>query len=282
MTMKILQLADQVRYRTMTTAELRATFLIEDLFQAGRIDLVYIDLDRAVVGSAVPLAKELTLGTYPALRAEYFTERRELGVFNIGCAGRVTVDGKTFELGRRDALYIGRGSKEIVFASNDAQSPAEFYLLSYPAHAAHPAAAVSSAEQEPTRLGAPETANQRAIYKLIYAQVGAQGAKSCQLVMGFTQLAAGSVWNTMPAHTHMRRSEIYLYFDLPENERVLHLMGPAHETRHLMVANKQVAISPLWSIHAGAGTASYAFCWGMGGENQAYDDMDRVETRDLR
>ena len=276
--MKILQLADQVRSKAMSTAELRATFLIEHLFQPGRIDLVYVDLDRAVVARAVPLAERLLLGTYPALRADYFTERRELGVFNIGGAGTVTVDGKRYELGRRDALYIGRGSKEIPFASDDAHSPAEFYLLSYPAHATHPVALVRSVALEPTRLGAPETANQRAIYKLIHAQ----GPKSCQLVMGFTQLAPGSIWNTMPAHTHMRRSEIYLYFDLPENERVLHLMGPAHETRHLIVANKQVALSPLWSIHAGAGTASYAFCWGMGGENQTYDDMDKIETRDLR
>ena len=226
----------------------------------------------------MPLAERLLLGTYPALRADYFTERRELGIFNIGGAGSVTVDGKRYELGRRDALYIGRGSKEIAFASDDAHSPAEFYLLSYPAHATHPVALVRSVAQEPTRLGAPETANQRAIYKLIHAQ----GPKSCQLVMGFTQLAPGSIWNTMPAHTHLRRSEIYLYFDLPENERVLHLMGPADETRHLIVANKQVALSPLWSIHAGAGTASYAFCWGMGGENQTYDDMDKIETRDLR
>lgn len=276
--MKIMQLADEVRYKAMTTDDLRATFLIEDLFQPGCIDLVYVDLDRAVVGSAVPLAEKLVLGTYPALRADYFAERRELGIFNIGGAGSVTVDGKRYELGRRDALYIGRGSKEIAFASDDAHSPAEFYLLSYPAHATHPVALVRSVAQEPTRLGAPETANQRAIYKLIHAQ----GPKSCQLVMGFTQLAPGSIWNTMPAHTHLRRSEIYLYFDLPENERVLHLMGPADETRHLIVANKQVALSPLWSIHAGAGTASYAFCWGMGGENQTYDDMDKIETRDLR
>ena len=276
--MKILQLADQQRYRTMTTTELRATFLIEDLFQRGRIDFVYVDLDRAVVGSAVPLSEDLMLGTYPALRSEYFAERRELGVFNIGSAGTVTVDGRRYELGRRDALYIGRGSKEIVFASDDAHAPAEFYLLSYPAHASHPVTPVRAAGLEPTRLGTPENANQRAIHKLIYAE----GPKSCQLVMGFTQLAPGSVWNTMPPHTHMRRSEIYLYFDLPESERVLHLMGPADETRHLVVANKQVAISPLWSIHAGAGTASYSFCWGMGGENQAYDDMDKIEIRDLR
>ena len=276
--MKIMQLADEVRYKAMTTDDLRATFLIEDLFQPGCIDLVYVDLDRAVVGSAVPLAEKLVLGTYPALRADYFAERRELGIFNIGGAGSVTVDGEHYELGRRDALYIGRGSKEIAFASDAAHAPAEFYLLSYHAHATHPVALVRYVSQEPTRLGAPETANQRAIYKLIHAQ----GPKSCQLVMGFTQLAPGSIWNTMPAHTHMRRSEIYMYFDLPENERVLHLMGPAHETRHLIVANKQVAVSPLWSIHSGAGTASYAFCWGMGGENQAYDDMDKIETRDLR
>jgi 4-deoxy-L-threo-5-hexosulose-uronate ketol-isomerase len=211
------------------------------------------------------------------LRADYFTERRELGVLNIGGAGSVVVDGERFELGRLDAVYVGRGGMEVSFESVNPSSPAEFYLLSYPAHAVHPTRLVRAAEQESTKLGSCETANQREIKKLIHRD----GVRSCQLVMGFTQLAAGSVWNTMPAHTHMRRSEIYLYFDLPEDHRIFHLMGPAKETRHLVVANKQVVISPGWSIHSGVGTASYSFCWGMGGENQDYSDMDKLATSDL-
>lgn len=275
--MKILQMADAVRYRTMTTEELRSTFLLEELFQKGRLDLVYVDLDRAVIGSAVPLSEPLMLPTDDSLKAVYFTERRELGVLNIGAAGVVSVNGAQHDLGPLDALYIGRGNEHVSFASADPESPAEFYLLSYPAHAAHPTSLIRSAEQERVSLGATEAANRREITKLIYLA----GVRSCQLVMGFTQLAPGNVWNTMPAHTHMRRSEVYLYFDLPTQERVVHLMGPAHETRHLMIANKQVVISPGWSIHAGVGTSSYTFCWGMGGENQVYDDMDKLATADL-
>jgi len=176
-----------------------------------------------------------------------------------------------------DALYIGRGNEFINFESADPATPAEFYLLSYPAHAVHPTQLIVAADLESTTIGSPETANRRTISRVIHLQ----GARSCQLVMGFTQLAQGSVWNTMPPHTHMRRSEIYLYFNLPTNERVVHLMGPANETRHLLVANKQVIISPGWSIHAGVGTASYTFCWGMGGENQAYDDMDKLTIAEL-
>lgn len=275
--MKILQMADAVRYRGMTTEELRATFLLEELFQPGRIDLIYVDLDRTVIGSAVPQGGTLVLPTDDALKAEYFTERRELGVFNIGGAGAVTVDETRYELAPLDALYVGRGNEQVSFESVDAEAPAEFYLLSYPAHAVYPTQLIRSAELERTRLGDPSTANEREIVKLIHLE----GARSCQLVMGFTQLAQGNVWNTMPAHTHMRRSEVYLYFNLPEDERVVHLMGPAQETRHLMVANKQVVVSPGWSIHAGVGTASYTFCWGMGGENQVYTDMDKLATMDL-
>lgn len=276
--MRVLQLADAVRYRTMTTDELRDTFLVCDLFRAREVDLVYVDLDRTVIGSAVPRETALSLPCPDLLRADYFTERRELGVLNVGAPGAVLVDGVRFELATRDALYIGRGSREVEFASADPQRPAEFHLLSYPAHAVYPTTLIRSAEQAVVTLGAAESANHREITKLIYLA----GTRSCQLVMGFTRLAPGSVWNTMPAHTHMRRSEVYLYFDLPEQERVLHLMGPADETRHLVVANKQVVISPGWSIHAGAGTTNYSFCWGMGGENQVYDDMDRLAISDLR
>lgn len=275
--MRILQLADQIRYACMSTAELRASYLVEDLFSPGRVQLVYVDLDRTVIGSAVPLAEELRLPCPGELRANAFTERRELGVLNIGGEGAIRVGADAFEMGSRDALYIGRGSGDILFSSKSAETPAEFYLLSYPAHAAHPVALIRGGEAVALTIGAAATANHRSIRKLIHLE----GARSCQLVMGYTTLHSGSVWNTMPPHTHMRRSEIYLYFDLPEDQRVLHLMGPADETRHLFVANKQVAISPLWSIHAGVGTASYSFCWGMGGENQDYSDMDPLRVSEL-
>jgi 4-deoxy-L-threo-5-hexosulose-uronate ketol-isomerase len=275
--MKLIQMADPVRYPRMTTEELRATFLLDGLFKPGEITLVYVDLDRTVIGSAVPLETELSLSCPAELRAESFTERRELGVLNIGGAGSVHVDGRAYALGRRDALYVGRGKHAISFSSDDAAAPAEFYLLSYPAHAEYPIAVVRAAEQVPTPLGAADTANVRRITKLIHLE----GVKSCQLVMGFTELEPGSVWNTMPPHTHMRRSEVYFYFDLPADQRVVHLMGPASETRHLLVANKQVVISPGWSIHAGVGTSSYSFCWGMGGENQVYTDMDALRIAEL-
>ena len=260
--MRLIQIADAVRYPRMTTEEMRAAFLVEELFQPGRLDLVYVDLDRTVIGSAVPLDEALMLKTDPDLRADYFTERRELGILNIGGAGLVTADGEKFELSNLDAVYVGRGSRDISFTSFDAANPAEFYLLSYPAHASYPAAKVEFRTLEPAVLGTPEKANHRRIARYIHLD----GARSCQLVMGVTSLSTGSVWNTMPPHTHMRRSEVYLYFNLKPADRVVHLMGPAHETRHILVANKQVVISPGWSIHAGVGTSSYTFCWGMGGE----------------
>ena len=275
--MRLLETADSVRFRTLDSEQLRQHFLLTDLFEPGQIKLAYVDLDRAVVGGAVPTKAALTLPTDDALRANYFMERRELGVLNVGGNGAVTVDGARFELGRLDGLYVGRGSREVRFESADANAPAEFYLLSYPAHAAHPTTVIRAAEQGSTHLGSMEAANQRDITKLIHLE----GARSCQLVMGFTQLAKGSVWNTMPAHTHMRRSEIYFYFDLPAEDRIFHLMGPAKETRHLVIANKQVVVSPGWSIHSGVGTTNYTFCWGMGGENQDYSDMDKLAIADL-
>ncbi|HUX44505.1 MAG TPA: 5-dehydro-4-deoxy-D-glucuronate isomerase [Terracidiphilus sp.] len=275
--MKILQMADAVRYRTMTTEELRETFLVDNLFAPGELALNYVDLDRTVIGSAVPLAEPLRLPTDDALKASYFTERRELGVLNIGGPGSVMVNAEEFALSQLDALYVGRGNEDVRFASADQSHPAEFYLLSYPAHAEYPTRKITSAELERVQLGSPESANAREITKLIHLE----GARSCQLVMGFTQMASGSVWNTMPPHTHMRRSEVYLYFHLAKGERIMHLMGPAHETRHLAVADKQVVISPGWSIHAGVGTRNYSFCWGMGGENQVYSDMDPVAVAEL-
>jgi len=276
--MKQLQMADAVRYRTMTTEELRETFLLSDLFQPGQIDVTYVDLDRTIIGSAVPTGKPLVLPTYEILKASYFTERRELGVLNIGAPGSVTVNGERFDLDTLDALYIGRGSENISFASAQADRPAEFYLLSYPAHAAHPTTLIKSADAMKVKIGSSATANERQINRLIHLA----GVRSCQLVMGFTQLAPGSVWNTMPPHTHNRRSEVYLYFNIPAAERVIHLMGPSDQTRSIIVADKQVVVSPGWSIHAGVGTTNYTFCWGMGGENQNYEDMDQVAIADLR
>ena len=276
--MKQYQMADAKRYSRMTTAELRETFLLEGMFQPGAIECSYVDLDRTVIGSAVPTSAPLVLASEPELRADYFLERRELGVLNVGGAGSVDVDGTVFELSKLDCLYVGRGSRQVRFLSADAASPAHFYLLSYPAHAEHPTRMVKFADLEGLALGSVETCNKRTIYKAIYRE----GIRSCQLVMGFTLLEPGSNWNTMPPHTHMRRSEVYLYFDIDPAHRVLHLMGPPQETSHLVVADKEVVVSPGWSIHAGVGTRNYAFCWGMGGENQAYDDMDGVTIAALK
>jgi len=271
-------MADPVRYPRMTTEELRGTFLLNDLYEPGKIHLNYIDLDRAVVGIVAPLDAPIALPTDPDLRATYFTERRELGALSIGGAGTITVEGKSYDLNNLDVLYIGRGNKQVTFASKDKNAPAVFYLLSYPAHAEYPTALVRKEDASPTELGSLETCNRRTICKYIHLQ----GARSCQLVMGVTHLAAGSNWNTMPPHTHMRRSEIYMYFNVAKDARVVHLMGPPDETRHLLMADKDVAISPGWSIHAGVGTRAYSFCWGMGGENQDYADMDPAPVETLR
>jgi 4-deoxy-L-threo-5-hexosulose-uronate ketol-isomerase len=278
--MKWMQMADAVRYPRMTTAELRETFLLQDAFVTGEIHLAYVDLDRTVIGAAVPAEKPLTLETYPELRSDFFCERRELGVLNVGGQGSVRVDDVVHQLGKLDVLYVGRGTRSVIFESEDAAMPAAFYLLSYPAHAVLPSKSVTFAElqAEAVHLGSEETCNKRSIYKAIFLD----GIRSCQLVMGFTLLAPGSNWNTMPPHTHMRRSEVYCYFDVDPAQRVLHLMGPPEETRHLVVSDREVVVSPGWSIHAGVGTKSYGFCWGMGGENQKYDDMDAVTIADLK
>jgi 4-deoxy-L-threo-5-hexosulose-uronate ketol-isomerase len=276
--MRLYQMADAVRYEMMNTEELRETFLLEGMFNPGKIEYAYVDLDRTVIGSAVPTTGTLTLETQPELRAEYFLERRELGVLNAGGAGTVAVDGVKFELGKLDCLYAGRGSKSVTFASKSATEPACFYLLSYPAHAEHATKMVKFADLQGLALGSAETCNKRKIYKAIHRE----GIKSCQLVMGFTLLESGSNWNTMPPHVHMRRSEVYFYFDVEPDQRVVHLMGPPDATSHLVMADKQVVVSPGWSIHAGVGTKSYGFCWGMGGENQDYADMDPVAIKDLK
>jgi 4-deoxy-L-threo-5-hexosulose-uronate ketol-isomerase len=276
--MRLYQMADAVRYGLMNTEELRETFLLEGMFEPGEIEFAYVDLDRTVIGAAVPLGDPLTLETEPELRAEYFLERRELGILNVGGAGTIAVEGRSFDLDKLDCLYVGRGAKAVSFSSKNSADPAYFYLLSYPAHAQYPTSMVKFSDLQGLQLGAAETCNKRTIYKAIYKD----GIKSCQLVMGFTLLEAGSNWNTMPPHTHMRRSEVYFYFDVDSGHRVLHLMGPPDATSHLVVADKEVVVSPGWSIHAGVGTKNYGFCWGMGGENQAYDDMDPVTIVDLK
>ena len=268
--MKTILMADPVRYPRMTTAELRETFLLDGQCELDSLHLAYVDLDRAVVGFAAPAEKPIALPTYPELRAEYFTERRELGMLNTGGDGVVHVDGASYALENLDVLYIGRGNREILFESKSAANPTVFYLLSYPAHAEYPTTLVEKADASPTQMGSAETCNLRTICKYIHLQ----GARSCQLVMGVTHLHPGSAWNTMPPHTHMRRSEIYMYFNVTDDARVFHLMGPPRETRHLVVANRDIVVSPGWSIHAGMGTRAYSFCWGMGGENQDYADMD--------
>lgn len=269
---------DIVSYERFNTRELRQGFLLDGLFTPGTIDLVYTDLDRAIVGSAVPLGVPLALTAGPALRAEYFCERRELGILNVGGPGSVAIDGKKFPMAKLDTLYVSRGSREVVFAADDHGNPPLFYLVSYPAHAVHPTTHATPADANVLELGARETANERRLSQVIHEN----GVKSCQLVMGFTELKPGGVWNTMPPHTHDRRTEVYLYFDIPEDHRVLHLVGKPDETRPLWIGNLQVALSPAWSVHSGCGTSNYRFCWAMGGENQRFDDMDPAPVSTLR
>jgi 4-deoxy-L-threo-5-hexosulose-uronate ketol-isomerase len=275
--MKLRYTPDPVRFESMSTAEIRESFLLDELFRSDAVALVATDLDRALVGSAVPATKPLSLDSPAELRSRFFCERRELGVLNIGGPGSVTVDGQRFELDRLDALYVGRGSEGVAFDSDSPARPARYYLLSFPAHAPHPTVRIRSTEAETVKLGSAERANRRTLYKLIHAG----GARSCQLVMGFTVLEPGSVWNSVPPHTHARRMEVYLYFDLPEDARLFHFLGRPEATRHIVVADGEAVLAPGWSIHCGAGTAAYAFCWGMGGENQAFDDMDPVAVAEL-
>jgi 4-deoxy-L-threo-5-hexosulose-uronate ketol-isomerase len=275
--MNTILIGDPVRYPRMTTEELRATFLLDGLCEHGSLHLAYVDLDRAVVGHAVPLERPIALPTYPELRAGYFTERRELGVLNTGGEGIVHIGDQSRRVENLDVLYIGSGNPEVRFESRSSGDPAIFYLLSYPAHTSYPVALVTKAEASANTIGAAETCNLRTICKYIHLE----GARSCQLVMGVTHLHSGSAWNTMPPHTHMRRSEIYMYFNLPSGARVFHLMGPPQETRHLVMANRNIVVSPGWSIHAGVGTQAYSFCWGMGGENQDYADMDPAPLETL-
>ena len=263
---------------TCDTKGLRDCFLLDKLFQAGAITLVEADIDRVVVGSAMPAAIPLALPCDESMRTPFFLARRELGVLNLGGAGTVTVDGTPWSLDKCDCLYVGMGSRDVSFASADAAQPAAFYLVSYPAHAAYPTTKATPADANRLAIGSKEECNERTICQYIHPQ----GIGSCQLVMGFTEFKPGSVWNTMPAHTHLRRSEVYCYFDVPAAHRVLHLLGEPQETRPLWVADKEVVLSPAWSIHCGCGTAAYRFVWAMGGENQDFADMDGVAIGALR
>lgn len=268
--MEIRYSRDPQSFPRMNSAEIRAEFLVTDLFAPEEIRLVYSNVDRMIIGSAVPVQSVLRLAAGDELRAEYFAERREIGAFNLGGPGRITVDDCDYPMAYQDMLYIGRGSRAVSFASNDRAQPARFYLASLPAHREYPTTHCTKAQANRIDLGTPATANVRTIFQ--YIRMG--GVPSCQLVMGFTELAEGSVWNTLPAHTHARRSEAYLYFNLPPDQAVFHLMGAPQETRHIVVRDSQAVLSPSWSIHAGVGSRNYSFVWAMGGENQAFDDMD--------
>lgn len=272
------RLPDADRMKRLSSDEVRAAFLIRGLFAPGRLALRHIDLDRVIVGAAVPMDVPIRLDAPAWLAADYFMQRREMGVLNIGGAGHVQAGGSHFDVQPRDMVYVGRGARDIAFSSEDETTPARFFLVSYPAHAAHPSERVAYDEADLADLGAAEQANERQIAKYIHPGRVA----SAQLVMGVTTLAPGSVWNTMPAHRHLRRTEVYLYFDLPDDAAVIHLVGEPGETRHVVVRNEEVVLSPAWSIHSGCGTQAYSFCWAMGGENQDFADMQAVDMRELK
>ncbi|GLY31496.1 5-dehydro-4-deoxy-D-glucuronate isomerase [Kineosporia sp. NBRC 101731] len=255
------------------TQELRSRFLVEKVFVEGEVNVVYTHHDRIVLGGAVPAGRPLPLPSFEELRAEYFLQNRELGIVNVGGPGTVTADGETYTLPQGACLYLGKGTREVVFDGQDAQ----FYLFSAPAHTTYPAQLVGKGEGTVRELGDQVTSNRRTLNQYIHEN----GIRSCQIVMGVTELHPGSMWNTMPAHTHDRRTECYLYFDLPQDARVVHLHGEPTQTRHLVVADRQAVISPSWSVHSGVGTAAYSFVWAMAGENQSFDDMDPAPVTGL-
>ena len=262
----------------MGTQALRNEFLIEQVFGIDKIKLVYTHYDRYIAGGVIPKKESVGLATIDPLKADFFLERREMGIINVGGKGYVKADGETYSLEYKEALYLGRTTKEVSFSSDDIKSPAKFYLNSTPAHNTYPSRKVGRDEAEIVDLGTPETANARTIRKLLVNSI----LPTCQLQMGMTELKSGSVWNTMPAHVHDRRMEVYFYFEVPEDQAVCHFMGAPNETRHIWMANEQAVISPPWSIHSGAGTSNYIFIWGMAGENLDYGDMDGCSIPSLR
>lgn len=261
------------------TERLLAEFQINSLFSPNEIKLVYSHVDRFIIGGVLPVTGALQLqADKKEMAADYFLERREIGIINVGGRGTITVDGTVYNMDSKDCIYIGLGAKDITFASENAAEPAKFYFNSTPAHQTYPTVKVAISEATPTHLGSINTSNERTIYKYIHTG----GVKSCQLVMGMTLLKPGNMWNTMPSHTHNRRSEVYFYFDMPEDAVVFHMMGEPQQTRHVVMRNEQAVISPSWSIHSGVGTNNYTFIWGMAGENQIFDDMDAVAMKDLK
>ena len=275
----------QVRYaahpedaKHYDTKRIRRDFLIESVFTADEVNMVYSMYDRMIVGGAMPVTEQLTLETIDPLKSTYFTTRREIGIFNVGGEGYVKVDDETFELGYKEALYIGRGERNVIFCSKDGKAPAKFYFNSCTAHTAYPCRKVTKADAITTSMGEQATSNERNINKMIVSQV----LPTCQLQMGMTELSIGSVWNTMPAHVHSRRMEAYFYFEVPENQAVCHFMGEVDETRHIWMKGEQAVLSPEWSIHCAAATHNYTFIWGMGGENLDYNDQDFSAITDLK
>ncbi|RLQ94288.1 5-dehydro-4-deoxy-D-glucuronate isomerase [Falsibacillus albus] len=261
-----------------TTQELREKYLGERLFLNGEINMLYTHEDRMIIGGAVPGTEELLLESSDDLKTDYFLERRELGIINVGGEGLVFVEGDEYRLKKRDCLYVGLGNKRVSFKSASPQNPAKFYLVSTLAHQAYPTKKVAIDDAQPAQMGSLSESNERTIYKYIHAD----GIQSCQLMLGMTLLEPNNMWNTMPAHLHDRRSEIYFYFDMPEDGRVFHFMGQPEETRHLVVKNEEVVISPAWSIHSGVGTSNYTFIWAMAGENYTFTDMDAVDMKKLK
>jgi len=267
-----------VDFKRYDTARIRNDFLVRDMMVAGQLKMVYSHYDRLIVGGVVPAGDPVLLETIDPLKADYFLERREIGIINVGGPGMIEVEGNSYEIKKKEALYVGRGNKVIEFKSADENNPAHFYFNSAPAHKEFPVSKVSLADAEVVELGSLESSNARKINKLIVSSV----VNTCQVQMGITELQTGSVWNTMPAHVHSRRMEAYFYFDVPEGQSICHYMGEPEETRHIWIANEEAVISPPWSIHSASGTSNYSFIWGMAGENLDYSDMDSVNPAELK
>lgn len=276
--MKIIHSVHPDDFRSYQTASIRDRFLIDNLAESDKINCVYTHYDRMIVGAAKPVNKQIELENYPNLRSKYFLERREIGIINVAGDGQVSADGQTQLLNKLDCLYIGKGTQYVSLSSKDPQKPALFYLLSAPAHDSFPVSLMTHAEATKVNAGDALSANRRTINKYIHMD----GIKSCQLVMGLTILQEGSVWNTLPPHTHDRRTEVYFYFDLPAGQKIFHYMGQKEETRHITLGNYEAVVCPPWSIHSGGGTASYSFIWGMAGENLDYTDMDIINISDIK
>lgn len=269
---------DQQTFSNLNKQQVRDNFVIGSLFKPGELELIYTDVDRAIVGSAMPRNDALALPQSDMLGTSYFTERREIGVINIGGDGVVELDEEEFELSKNDSLYIGSGNRRVVFSSHSVVTPAKFYLVSYPAHCTYPSKKVAPEEANKLELGDPLTANERIIHQSIAPDI----VDSCQIVMGFTTLLGGSVWNTFPPHTHARRTEIYMYYDMDEDSRVFHFIGTPAENSSVALKSGETVLSPSWSMHTGVGTRAYSFIWAMGGENQIFDDMDQIDINELR